>query len=29
LVVMDKARKIYILSLDGKIIVQEFELKPD
>ena len=29
LVVIDKARKMYILSLDGKIIVQEFELKPD
>ena len=29
LVVIDKARKMYILSLDGKIIVQELELKPD
>ena len=29
LVVIDKARKMYILSLDGKIIVQEFELKTD
>ena len=29
LVVIDQARKIYVLSLDGTIIVQEFELKPN
>ena len=29
LVVIDQARKIYVLSLDGKTIVQEFELKTD
>jgi hypothetical protein len=29
LIVIDQARKIYVLSLDGKTIVQEFELKTD
>ena len=29
LVVIDQARKIYVLSLDGKTIVQEFKLKTD
>jgi hypothetical protein len=29
LIVIDQARKIYVLSLDGKTIVQEFKLKTD
>ena len=29
LVVIDQARNIYILSLDGKTIIQEFELRPN
>ena len=29
LVVIDHTRKIYIISLDGKTIMQEFELQPN